>query len=308
MKKIAIISGGPSPEADISVKSATTVYNHLCKNFETDLLYFDKDLNLYRLDPLDQTIQEPVQLSELQAELVIPVIHGEFGEDGKCAKLLEDLNIKYLFSSSKYSDGVYNKVKMTNNLERLGYLSYGCYMFDGDLNRLEQFINSYGKIIMKPSIGGSTINVMATSNFQEAREFLKHKKEEYLVQQYIKGKEFTIGIIDGEPQALLWIPRYGDIFSYDSKYNNSNLRDEITKDSTSDIYKVINKQVSHIYDQLHIKDLCRIDGLLDENNVPHYIDINPVPGMGFLLPKSCLNPDFSRVLTDLVNLYMEKTS
>ena len=138
--KLAIICGGPSEERGISLNSARSVLDHL-KNttIKLSVFYVDQEINYFEISPANLYSNTPsdfdfklqqvaLKLSEEQIteklkanDLVFPVIHGEYGEDGTLQKLLENNDIKFIGSGSSSAENMFNKDLANKFLRKHGF-------------------------------------------------------------------------------------------------------------------------------------------------------------------------------------------
>ena len=122
MKKVGIVFGGRSTEADISVISAKTVIDNIDKNkYEVSNIFIDKDNNWYESTGIDSKY-EVLNKNKIdniieyikQFDSIFPVMHGKYGEDGTIQGMFEMFNIPYVgpgvFASSACMDKVYTKI------------------------------------------------------------------------------------------------------------------------------------------------------------------------------------------------------
>ena len=137
MLKIAIICGGPSLERGISLNSARSVLDHLpTKDIQVLPIYVDQDLQFYSISPAQLYSNTPAdfdfKLGKMaakldadslyallkSADLVFPVIHGAFGEDGELQRILENWNIPFVGHGSDCCSQMFHKYEATQILKK----------------------------------------------------------------------------------------------------------------------------------------------------------------------------------------------
>jgi len=277
--KIALLSGGISGEREVSLNTGEQIYKALDKNKYEVFRYDPKtDLKQFILDTLDKKI-----------DLVFPALHGPFGEDGKIQGLFDMLNIPYLFS-----DCLSSALAMNKNQTKIIVKSRGVLMPDdllinqGRKYDLDNIISKLSlPIVIKPSELGSSVGMSIAKTKQELEQGIKvafEHGEEILLEQFIKGRELTVGVMGNKgPKALPVIeiiPKAADWYDYEAKYATggsdhvfpakipNNIRDKVQKISL-EVYKIIG-----------CKDLARVDFIWGEGSDNlYFLEINTIPGM-----------------------------
>ena len=190
--KLGLICGGPSPERGISLNSARSVLDHLAgEGIEIHPIYVDQfkqfysisTAQLYSNTPADfdfKLLQAGVQLSEealllhLQSlDMVFPVIHGAFGEDGELQAFLEKNDIPFIASGSKACAAMFHKKAAAERLADAGYATLPSVLLrKGEDNQaaIDGFFNTHQltRAIVKPVAGGSSIGVFSVDSAELA--------------------------------------------------------------------------------------------------------------------------------------------
>ena len=236
MFNLLLICGGPSLERGISLNSVRSFYDNVGKNknIKIDVIFVDLYLNKYFVDetflysntPSDfdfKLAHESTKLSEEEfikalksASLVVPVIHGTYGEDGTIQKILEDNIIPFVASSSVACDLMYNKSNAENKiLRKHNFTTIPKLILNNDdsdiKNKVNKFYNEFNleKVVIKPVKGGSSFGVVLANNLKECTEKAETQLNEYddiLIEKFCDGKEFTVIILQnpqGNPVALI---------------------------------------------------------------------------------------------------------
>ena len=304
-KKIAIICGGPSGERGISLNSARSLFDNLDRSkYELSLLYYNPKLEVFELSesqiysntPLDfdyklkstsKSLSEDDLANKLKnIDLVFPVIHGVFGEDGQLQAILEKLKVKYIGSNPTACINTANKHLCQEELKKAGFYTIENFVVKkGDeLPKLEN-----KKYVVKPLHGGSSIGVEYIQspdelNSKVAKVF--RVEEQAIIEPYCEGKEFTIIVLENsknDPVALLptEIEFLKDkFFDYRKKY----LASPETRYHTPARYseqqiKEIQKQAEKAFKALNMKDFARMDGWILDDGTIWFNDINAISGM-----------------------------
>lgn len=277
--KIGIITGGISGEREISLASAENVRQML--NVPKNLLfYYPKDLEKIKGSFVD---------------VFIPLIHGVGGEDGEVQQILEKLGIPYIFSKPEVHKMLLDKQVAKEQVEELGILV--------PQNR------ENAPAFIKPRHGGSSVETFFAKNQQEFEAFLdKHKNTIFLKEEAIRGREFTVAVIDSgiddvEALPVIEIKPKGEFFDYDSKYDPDKLAEEICPAQIDvDLRNELQEVAKRIHRHCECRHVSRTDFILSESGEIYYLETNTIPGMTktSLLPKAVQESgkDFSKLLRD----------
>ncbi len=318
MLKIALVCGGSSEERGISLNSTRSVYDHinLPGNIDTDIIYYDEFLNPYKISDkflysntpsdfdfkLDKSKEDVKKLSEDElikvfqsVDIVFPLIHGYFGEDGKLQDFLEKNNIPFIGCNKQACELMYNKGKAKKLLENNGYYSIPRFVITkeeyekGDFSKIENFIeeNKITQSIVKPTESGSSISVYKSNSIEEVKENLGKIFESYfeeaIIEKYCVGKEFTVIILENRNKPVSLIPieiEVSGIFDYSKKYTPSNDTHYYCPPRFNDeaIIK-IRQMAEKLFSDVKANDFLRIDGwYLDDGHI-YFSDFNPISGM-----------------------------
>ena len=274
-KKIAVVYGGWSSEAEISRKSGKAVASALRKLG-------------YEVVELELTRDIAVKLLELKPDLVFPVLHGHPGEDGTFQGLLEILGIPYVGEGVKTSAVCMDK-DYTKRLLKSASIPTPPWITlkRGETLPVEK-INSF-PVVVKPALEGSSIGLHIVEDIDSLREVVDNlltKVEKILLEKYIPGREFTVGFVKGEFFEPLEIIPKGGIYDYETKYTAGMADFEPVRDSK--LKEKLIKISQQVVDLLEISTISRIDFRLDRTNEELYVlEVNTIPGMTetSLLPK-----------------------
>ncbi|MDR1970166.1 MAG: hypothetical protein LBQ11_02355 [Candidatus Nomurabacteria bacterium] len=316
--KLIIVCGGSSFERDISLNSARSVYSHIKKreNLEIGIIFIDRlqqkhlinsdflysntvsDFD-FKLAQNGQPLKEEEYIVELQgANLVFPVLHGEYGEDGQIQQLLEEIGAPFVASGSQACQKMYDKERADYEiLKKNGFYTIPkLYVDKADSNagaKLRRFFEQYNlsDAVMKPTRGGSSIGVLYVDSIETAIKEVQQHSQEYgtlLVEPICKGREFTIIILqnpDGEPIALM--PTEIEIKKGGGKIFNKRLKYLATAETHyycptrfgDEINQKIRASAQDLFRLAGAKDFLRIDGWLMDSGEIYFSDFNPISGM-----------------------------
>lgn len=290
---IAILCGGTSSERDVSIASAQNVFEQL------------KDKNAVKLYVLPEDWDDFV-LKKDGVACVIPIFHGEGGEDGEVQQQLDQLGIPYIFS-----EPAAHKLGLDKEATKQLAASIGITTPTSYSTANNQLVFSR-PVIIKPNNGGSSIGTTIARNQNELDTELAtaQKEGDVIVEDYISGREFTVAIIDrgNETQALPVVeikPKDREFFDFESKYD-AELVDEICP---AEIDNVLAEQLQEaalkIHNAIGAKHLTRSDFIVDDTNKIWFLEINTIPGttLNSLVPKTLHAADinFATLLLEWIN-------
>lgn len=318
MFKLAIICGGPSHERGISLNSARSIMDHL-KGPLIDIipLFVDSQRRFYRISPaqlysntpadFDYKLAQSEQLPEgtvLQqllssVDLVFPVIHGAFGEDGGIQEILEKMNIPFIGHSSHCCKWMFKKHQAAETLRGHGFATFPQLVITKKMNHAKGAVDKFfleqkiKRAIVKPASGGSSIGVSSVEHPQQAYAnvmdiFEKGLDDTVLIEPFCEGKEFTVVVFDslkGKPVAF--IPTEvemnydkNQIFDFRRKYLPTNQTAYHTPPKWDpSIVSQIRLQAEQIFQLFGMSDFVRLDGWLGNDGIIYFTDINPISGL-----------------------------
>jgi len=297
--KIALVAGGPSSEHEISIASSKNILKYLdVKKFDVTLALISPSnkwgfgKNFEDTKPtlgLDEGIK---QLIAMKPGLVFNGLHGAFGEDGTLQKILEDANIRFTGSGSKASASAMNKIVSQSVVRSHGLKTIDTLDFEDKdwAQNSEEIMKSALKLglplVVKPADGGSSIGVFLNqeesdlrTNIESALKFSKH----IAVQPFIKGQEFTCGVIeiDGIVRALEITEMVVDgdkLFDFDSKYKTSDTTRVTPANIPQALEDKIKSQAVAVHTAHGCKQYSRTDFLVKDGEV-YFLELNTLPGM-----------------------------
>lgn len=294
-KKIALVTGGLSGEAQISYKSAVTIYNNLDKAkydvFKIDIspdgwIYEDEDGKKSVIDRNDFSINTGAQ--KVRFDAVFIGIHGTPGEDGKLQGYFDMLRIPYTSCNAAVSALTFNKRYTTAVAGASGIAVAKSVLLIKD-----QFTNADGivanlkfPVFVKPNNGGSSIGMSKVSEASEelgaAIEKAFKEDDQVLVEEMIWGREFTVGVFrNGGNVEVLNITEVSTdkvFFDFEAKYSGKSK--EVTPAEMPDAWREkVEATAKKIYEVFNCRGVIRIDFIYNEKTEePFMLEINTIPG------------------------------
>tara|TARA_B100001093_G_scaffold356871_1_gene341455 strand:+ start:493 stop:1428 length:936 start_codon:yes stop_codon:yes gene_type:complete len=298
--KVLVLMGGWSNEREISLISGNCVYNSLV----------DSGVDAHKLN-LDKTNIDKIK--EINPDRVFIVLHGKGGEDGDIQLYLDNLLIPYTGSSSRSSEICMNKriaksILLNNKLQTPKYKRIDNSI---DIKYIEK--NFSYPFVVKPSSEGSSIGVFIVNNqvdYYEAVEKNKNISKDFIIEQYVDGKEYTVGIIDNVVLPSIMLDPPGQFYDFDAKYNSSEMKYICPSGLDEQIEKRIQKISFDCFKTLGCSGWGRVDIIIAKDNTPWIIEINTVPGMTehSLLPMAAKEKgiNFNELVLKILNTSFKK--
>ena len=311
-KNIAIVMGGYSSEAEISLKSGDVVYNSLDANkYALYKVYIFKDRWFVKLDTQEYKIDKDdfsfvKKDIKVNFDCVFNAIHGNPGENGALVAYFDLLGIKHTSAPFYQMSLTFNKRDTLSVVKEYGIQTANSYyMHQRDEINTVKIIEKVGlPCFVKPNRSGSSFGISKVykeENLEDAIMKACKEDEEILIESFLDGKEVSVGIIEyqGKIEVLpiTEIVSENDFFDYEAKYEGKSK--EITPARISEVEK---KKIIHtarkVYRVLNMSGFSRSEFILVDGE-PYFLEINTVPGMTeeSLLPQQAKEASIS--LTDL---------
>jgi D-alanine-D-alanine ligase len=284
--KVIVLCGGDSSERDISIKSGSAVFDSIKNEYET--------VDIKTISCLDEIN------SAANYDVVFIALHGSFGESGEIQNRLEKLGVAYTGPDSYSSTLCFDRLK-TKELFMKNGIPTPRFTSTADLKPLQ----NRDKIIIKPQTEGSSIGIEMTSKNELTALLKKYPHKKYIIEDFICGKELTVGFLGENLLPIIEIRYAGDFFDYNSKYISPETKyiapAEINRTIEDRIYKYCNI----IIKAFRIEHLARIDLRLDEMENPFFLEVNSIPGLTSrsLLPMAakCCGIDYTNMCKILID-------
>jgi D-alanine-D-alanine ligase len=270
--RVTVLYGGPSAEREVSLVSGKAVIDGLRAAGHN---VFPSDISPSDLKGLDQP-----------ADVIFPVLHGQFGESGELQEILESRKLPFVGSGSKASRIGINKVETKKVWEQDG-LPTPQYVI---VNRSNIASTSMpAPAVVKAFGSGSSIDVYICKTQSDLAEKIKlvvDKHGEALVEQYIKGPELTVGVLEEKALAPIRIVPKAEFFDFEAKYKSAETEHRFDTGLPPELVKQCQDLAEKANNIVGARDLSRIDVMIDEKtHRPYLLEINTLPGF---TPKSLL--------------------
>ena len=290
MKKIVVVMGGPSTEAEVSRRSGKAILNALLeKGYQAEGL---------ELDPPNF----PQQIKASGADFVFNALHGKYGEDGIIQGTLDMMGIPYTSSGVMAAAVTMDKVATKRFFMAEGIptpKAHTYFRFEySKQNLAQEIIEEFGvPVVVKASSQGSSIGVVIVEQPEELEAALEEAfkyDHEILVEEFIKGRELTVAVWGNEEHQealpIIEITTVTGRYDYETKYKAGASAHIIPAPLPAEVSKAVEDIAIRAFAVCGCVGMARVDFMLDELNEPYAIEINTVPGM----TETSLVPDAGR--------------
>lgn len=291
MINVGIFCGGFSSEYEISIKSATTILNHLPRlKYNPFLIYVQRESwqaefqgSLYAVSPIDFSFQ--VNGSKITIDLAHIYIHGNPGENGKLQAYFEMKQLPYINSNALSSELSFDKWFCNQFLRNFDIKVADSILLLSTTNLDErEIIQQLGlPCFVKPADSGSSYGISKVYKEEELLPAIENAFKEgktVVIEAFMDGTEVTCGVYRNK-SGLIALPcteivSETDFFDYEAKYLGKS--NEITPARISDtLTKNVQEQAKKIYSILQLRSIARIDFIII-GETPHVIEVNTTPG------------------------------
>lgn len=311
--RIVVLAGGLSTERDVSISSGFLVADALRKNghevvlldvfsgYEENICDIDalfkknysfvsefgvketiSDINEVkenRLDKSDRFIGANVIEICAEADITFLALHGGEGENGQLQAAFDLLGIKYtgsgyLGSALAMNKGLTKSVLIQNKISTPA----------GELFKSIEDTESWNifPCVVKPCTGGSSVGIAKANNKEEFDVAVKDAfryENEVVVEQFVQGREFSVGVLGGKALPPIEIIPKSGFYDYASKYQAGKTEEICPADIDEETDTKLRSEAVSTFNALHLDGYARVDFLLDENGQTYCLEANTLPGM-----------------------------
>lgn len=295
-KTIALVTGGFTGESVVSFKSADFVETQIDPDrynvfkiivLKEEWYYDDGNSVKHHVDRNDFSLK--IGERSIRFDAVFIMLHGSPGEDGKLQGYFDMLNIPYTSCDALTSALTMNKgysKAIVNGIPDLN-IARSIHLFENSNANLKLLLSVLVlPLFIKPNNGGSSIGMSKVKSAAELPEALYKafgEDTQVLVEEFIQGREFSIGVYNGK-NGITVLPATevippNDFFDFKAKYTPG-ATEEITPGRMTDEEKIrVERIVTEIYRKLNCKGMVRIDYFLqDKSSDFYFVEINTIPG------------------------------
>ncbi|MCX8057250.1 MAG: D-alanine--D-alanine ligase [Ignavibacteria bacterium] len=326
--KIILLAGGSSPEREISLRSGKAIYKALIElGHQVDLVdpalgknqpnnvddFFAPSLNKEKVSTKNYIDAFQLEMFK-NCDLVFIILHGKWGEDGTVQSILDLMNVKYTGS------GVLpNSICIDKSLTKVIVKHFGVTTPDWKLLSRNDKANLFSAVeeiglpcIFKPNDQGSTIGFSLVQSFDEIENafFEALKFSDYvLIEKYIKGRELTVSILGNEALPIIEVKPKHQLYDYECKYTKGMTEYICPAEVDEKIAKEIQQQALVAFNACKCEVFGRVDFILDEKNIPYFLEINTIPGMTDLslvpMAAKAVGISFNELISKIIELSLK---
>ncbi|MCR5799005.1 MAG: D-alanine--D-alanine ligase [Lachnospiraceae bacterium] len=309
--KIVVLAGGTSTERDVSFVTGQNIYSALKENghdaiivdpymgyegeteglFGADIDWTSKISAIGENDPDIEKIKamRPAKYTGFfgpnviklckEADVVFMALHGENGENGKIQAAFDLEGIKYTGTDTLSSAVCLNKSLAKEIMAYNGIPTpKSVRMFKGS-----DMINSIGyPCVVKANNGGSSVGVSIANDEEEYKAALADSfkyDDEIIIEQYIKGREFSVGVIEGKALPIIEIAPIKGFYDYKNKYQEGSTVETCPAEIDDIKTKQMQQYAERAFTVLRLRDYARMDFMMSQDGQMYCLEANTLPGM-----------------------------
>lgn len=275
--KVAVLGGGPGSEREVSLASARAVVKAL-------------EGEVAQVNLVD--VKDPDFLLPHGTDIAFNVIHGTYGEDGDLQADMENRGVAYTGAREVSSRLAFDKVKSKDVFVGKNVKTPSGETLTG---ACEKPADIHFPCVVKPPSEGSSVGVHIVQNageWQAAVEDAKVYGDSILVEEYIKGKELTVGIVGEQVLPVIHIEPKSGFYDMKNKYpwllEDGGTDYHCPADLGPEVTEMVQSLAWQAHCALGAEIYSRVDLLLNDKNQAYVLEINTIPGMteSSLLPKA----------------------
>lgn len=260
---VLVLMGGPDAEREVSLDSGHAVARAL------------RESNAF--DVVEQIIDAPgvVELTAMGGDVFFPVLHGHWGEGGPLQELLEAIGLPFVGSGSRAAALAMHKLTTKAMMKSLDIPTPPAQLLRPDTE-----CELTPPLVLKPIDDGSSVDLRICHTGEEvvdARAVLHGRRGDLLAEQYIAGRELTVGIVGDAALPIIEIIPAVEFYDYDAKYEREDTQYVIEPDLPTDVAETCVRHALACYEHLGCRDLARVDFMFDRSG-PWFLEINTMPG------------------------------
>ena len=310
--KIVVLAGGTSTERTVSITSGTGICKALRQKGHQAILVdifcgienvdwenpfpseYDVDAASEYMSAFNDRIEQMkkerrsffgpnvLKLCEA-ADIVFLGLHGANGEDGKVQATFDLMGIKYtgtgyLSSALAMDKGITKQMFLMNNVPT----PRGVSMVKEEMTTDLKALGMEFPVVVKTCCGGSSVGVYIVNDQAEYEQALKDAysyENEVVVEEYIKGREFSVAVVDGKAYPIIEIAPLQGFYDYKNKYSAGATKETCPAKVDEETSQRMQRWAEKACEAAGIKAFARVDELMNEDGQIFCLEINTLPGM-----------------------------
>ena len=341
---IVVLCGGNSTERDVSINSGYNVCEALRSKGHNaillDAFFGTKNTNILNdakndydiVEARDSIREMSAKVKEEEAvrkcffgenvieicskaDVVFMALHGKNGEDGKCQAAFDLFGIPYTGSGSLASAmGMDKAVTKQIFMSKQVPTAKSVWMKKGEETALEHYHMNV-PVVVKACNGGSSVGVVLVkdiSAYEAALEECFALDNQVLVEDYIDGREFSVGVIGGKALPIVEIIPNEGWYDYENKYKDGATTHVCPAELNDELTKKMQKTAEEAYEAIGCEPYARVDIMMDQDENMYCLEVNTLPGMTStsLIPDEAraVGIDYPTLCEKIVMLSLEKNN
>jgi len=308
--KIVVLAGGISTERDVSLSSGCQIYKALKSKGhsvilldvflgfegETDSVFESERDWAAEIVPVQEAAPDIEKLKASRkgnskvlfgpnvleicgkADIVFMALHGDSGENGKVQAAFDLFGIRYTGT-----DSLSSALAMDKSISKQLFIAAGINTAKSVLFTSREDVTPFKlPCVVKVCNGGSSVGVYIVrteTEYKDAVENAFKYENKVLVEEFIKGREFTDGVIEGLALPVVQIEPKEGFYDYRNKYQPGSTIETCPADISKELEEKIKAQAVKVFHTLGIKTYARIDFIVDDNDEVFCLEANTLPGM-----------------------------
>lgn len=265
--RVAVLLGGRSAERDVSLNSGNAVLAGLLR----------KGVNAEAFDPSNRELLELAQFDR-----AFIALHGRDGEDGTLQGALQLMGVPYTGSGVLGSALAMDKVA-TKRLW-LGYgLPTAAYAVMESVDQAEEILDQMqGDAFVKPVLEGSSIGIARVSSVNELKVAWENAQQyncTVMVEQFIDGPEYTVGILNGQVLPFIRLEAANEFYDYEAKYLVDSTQYHCPCGLPAEQEAELAELCLKAFESIGCSAWGRVDWMMSSDGKPMLLEVNTSPGM-----------------------------
>ena len=299
--RVTVLRGGPSTEREVSLESGAAVAAALRQRGHE---VWEADISRDDLNALDHA-----------ANVVFPVLHGTFGEDGQLQRILEERRLRFVGSGAQASALAMDKVAAKECVSRLGFDTPVFEVWTPDTIKLDRSSELPAlPVVVKPADQGSSVGTSIVRSADQFTPAVRQVVEQFgraLVEQFVEGDEITVGIIGAQALPPICVRPRRTFYDYQAKYHDDQTEYLFEAGHSAALLEQARSQSRKVFAALGCRHLGRVDWMADQDGRLWFLEVNTIPGFTShsLVPMAAarIGIPFDELVERLVFMALEET-
>lgn len=272
----------------VGVKGAAYLDLHMAAAGKEDAISLESSQSLVAAESREKNLSNFVEGdAKGRIDLVLPILHGSYGEDGRIQGMLDMLGIPYVFSGVLAHALAMNKPRAKIVVKNAGVPVAADYLIENTYDPDDIVKKIPWPIVIKPVELGSSVGISVARDKQTLEKGIEAAfkySQTVMLERYIPGREFTVTLMEeGAPKPLPVIeiiPKISDFYDYKAKYEEGGSEHICPAAIPEDIKLKMQDYAVRAFKAIGCRDLARVDFIWSqEDSEIYFIELNTIPGM-----------------------------